>query len=50
MKPQKIEKLNKALNFAQEVDRKIQNFNDSSAKVAEKWQKKVEDRVQKIKE
>ena len=53
MKPQKteeliIKELNEALELAQKVDRKIQNFNDISAQVAEKWQKKVEDRVKKI--
>ncbi|MGK7948155.1 MAG: hypothetical protein AB4368_04955 [Xenococcaceae cyanobacterium] len=53
MKPQKINdtkmhELNKALEFAQEIDKKIQDFNASSAKVANKWQKKVENQVKKI--
>ena len=48
MKPQKTEKidikeLNKSLKFAEAIDIKIQEFNNSSAKVAEKWQKKAED-------
>lgn len=49
MKPQKteelkIKELNEALELAEEIDRKIHKFNASSAKVAEKWQKKVEER------
>ena len=47
MKPEqtnnlKIQDLNEALNFAKEVNRKIQEYNLASEKVAEKWQKKVE--------
>lgn len=53
MKPQKIndakmDELDKALEFAQKVDRTIQEFNASSAKLADKWQKKVENQVKKI--
>jgi hypothetical protein len=49
MKPQKteelkIKELNEALDFAETIERKIHEFNASSAKVAEKWQKKVEQR------
>lgn len=36
-----------ALEFAQKVDKKIQKFNTSSARVADKWQKKVENKVKK---
>lgn len=39
--------LEEALEFAQEVDKKIQNFNISSAQIADKWQKKVENQDQK---
>lgn len=43
----KIKELNEALEFAQEIEQKLQEFDISSAKVAEKWQNKVEDRVKK---
>jgi hypothetical protein len=43
----KIQALNEALKFAQEVDKKIQDFNNSSAQIAEKWQKKAEDKTKK---
>ena len=47
MKPQKIEKidlkeLNESLEFAKAIDKKLQEFNHSSEKVAEKWQKRAE--------
>ncbi|VEP16924.1 hypothetical protein H1P_510027 [Hyella patelloides LEGE 07179] len=41
----KIRELNEALEFAQQVDQKIQEFNVSSAQVANKWQNKVENQV-----
>ena len=44
----KIKELNEALEFAQEVEHILQEFDVSSAKVADKWQNKVEDRVKKI--
>lgn len=52
MKPQKIDKidikeLNESLKFAKAIDEKLQEFNKSSAKVAEKWQKKAEDMSKK---
>jgi hypothetical protein len=39
--------LDEALEFAQEVDKKMQDFNTSSAQIADKWQKKVESKVEK---
>ena len=52
MKPQKIKKinikeLNESLKFAQAIDEKLEEFNKSSAKIAEKWQKKAEDKDKK---
>jgi hypothetical protein len=41
------QELDEALEFAQEVDEKIQGFNTSSAQIADKWQKKVESKVEK---
>lgn len=41
----KMQALGEALKFAQEVDKKIQDFNNSSAAIAEKWQKKAEDKA-----
>lgn len=38
----KMKALDEALEFAQEVEKKIQDFNNSSAQIADKWQKKVE--------
>ena len=43
-----IQELNEALDFAKEIDEKLQDFDVSSARIADKWQKKVEDRVKKI--
>jgi hypothetical protein len=43
----KTKALDEALEFAQEVDKKMQDFNTSSAQIADKWQKKVESKVQK---
>jgi hypothetical protein len=43
----KMQALDEALNFAQEVDKKIQDYNKSSAEIAEKWQKKAEERTNK---
>ncbi len=39
--------VNEALEFAQEVDKKIQDFNNSSTQIADKWQKKAENQVHK---
>jgi hypothetical protein len=39
--------LKEALELAQEVDKKIQNFNTNSAQIADKWQKRIENKVQK---
>jgi hypothetical protein len=39
--------LDEALEFAQEIDKKLQNFNTSSAQIADKWQKKIENKVHK---
>jgi hypothetical protein len=54
MKPKEIsdrksQELNEALEFAHQVDKKIQEFNLSSAQVAEKWQKKAENKVRQDK-
>lgn len=46
---QKLQELNKALEFAKQVDEKIQEFNLSSARVAEKWQQKAENKVKQDK-
>jgi hypothetical protein len=43
----KMQALDEALKFAQEADEKIQDFNNSSAEIAEKWQKKAEDKTNK---
>jgi tRNA U54 and U55 pseudouridine synthase Pus10 len=45
----KLQELDEALEFAYQVDKKLQEFNFSSAQVAEKWQKKVEKNNQKNK-
>lgn len=55
MKPQKIKKLkiqelNEVLELAQKIDKKIKDFDVSSAKIAEKWQTKVEDISKKTNE
>jgi hypothetical protein len=42
---QKLQELNEALEFAKQVDRKILEFNLSSARVAEKWQQKAETKI-----
>jgi uncharacterized protein YoxC len=36
--------LDEALEFAQEIDKKIQDFNTSSAHIADKWQKRIENK------
>ena len=41
-------KLDEALDYAQQVNKKIQEFDFSSGKVAEKWQKKVENQEKKV--
>jgi hypothetical protein len=41
---QKLQELNEAVEFAKQVDEKIQKFNFSSAQVAEKWQQKAENK------
>jgi uncharacterized protein YoxC len=43
----KMQALDEALKFAQEVDKKIQGFNNSSAEIAEKWQNKAEEKTKK---
>jgi uncharacterized protein YoxC len=43
----KMHALDEALKFAQEVNQKIQDFNNSSAEIAEKWQKKAENKTKK---
>jgi hypothetical protein len=43
----KMQALSEALKFAQEVDKKIQDFNKSSVEIAEKWQKKAEEKTKK---
>lgn len=53
MKPEKTNKLkmqelNEALNFAKEVDNKIQEYDLTSEKVAAKWQKRVNTRKNKV--
>ena len=53
MKPEetnnlKMQKLNEALNFAREADRKIQKYDRASEKLAEKWQKKVEAQTNQV--
>ena len=45
----KLQELNEALEFAHQVDSKIQEFNLSSAQVAEKWQKRAENEVDRDK-
>jgi len=41
----KKQALGEALEFAKEIEQKIQEFNSDSAKTAEKWQKKVEHKL-----
>jgi hypothetical protein len=43
----KLQELNEVLEFAEQVNRKIQEFNLSSAQVAEKWQRKAEYKITK---
>ena len=43
-----MQKLNEALNFAKEVDRKIQEYDRASEKVAEKQQKEIEEQKDRV--
>lgn len=42
----KKQTLGEALKFAEEIELKIQEFNSDSAKTAEKWQKKAENKLE----
>lgn len=41
-----MQALDEALEFAEEIERKIQEFNSNSAITAEKWQKKAENKLE----
>ena len=41
---QQLAELDEVLNFAKEVEQKIKEFSEDSEKIAQKWQRRAEDK------
>ncbi|MCL1466115.1 hypothetical protein [Argonema galeatum] len=41
---QQLAELDEVLNFAKEVEQKIKQFSEESEKIAQKWQRRAEDK------